>query len=330
MSILVTGGTGLVGSHLLLKLCLTSENEIKAIYRSQDKVDKVKQLFYFEEKENLFKKIDWIKADINNQESLEEVFKGIRFVYHSAAKVSFNKRDYNELIRTNSDATATIVNLCLDNGVEKMCYVSSVAALGNYLENKCVDEKAAWQKTDSTSAYSISKFSGENEVWRASEEGLNVVIVNPTTIIGYGDWEESSLKIVKRVADGLSFYPSGSNGFVGVKDVVNIMVELMNSTIKNERFVLVSENMKFKSLFDLIANELGKNKPKRKLAKKWAKYFLWVEQFRSYFGGNPVLTKSSLHTAYNHKCYSSEKIITTLNYSFEKMESVIKNALKDY
>jgi nucleoside-diphosphate-sugar epimerase len=115
-----------------------------------------------------------------------------------------------------------------------------------------------------------------------------------------------------------------------VKDVVKIMVQLMNSPIKNERFVLVSENLKFKTLFDLIADELGKKKPKRELSKKWAKYFLRFEQCRAFLGGNPVLTKSSLHNAYSNKCYSSEKIKKTLNYTFETMESVIKNALKDY
>lgn len=329
--ILVTGGTGLVGSHLLLKLCSKSEKPILAIYRNQKSIDKCKKVFASEHKLDLFKRIKWHQADVTDYYSLKDLMENITLIYHAAATVSFSAKEAEQLMKVNVEGTTNLVNLALDYKIKKFCYVSSVAALGEYAEKKCSDEETIWQKTKLTSYYSVSKYYAENEVWRASQEGLAVVIVNPATIIGYGDWSESSSTIVKRVAKGLTFYPSGANGFVGVKDVVNAMTQLMNSEIINERFVLVSENLPFKKLFDTIANQFEKRPPSIKVNKSIAKCFMYLDQFRSFISGQKaILTRESLQTAFKDKCYSSVKIETFLGFSFTPMEDVIKEACLSY
>src|SRR5690606_12099887 len=208
--VLVTGGTGLVGAHLLLELAGSGE-KLKAIYRSPKRKAFTKSLFKLHNRESDFDSIQWVKADILDIPALEAVFEGVEYVYHCAAIVSFDPADLQQMMKINIEGTANMVNIAVEKQVKKFCYVSSVAAIGEYVGDKCSDEEAVWQKSKATTNYSISKYYAENEVWRASEEGLNVVIVNPSTILGLGNWNEGSSAIFKKVHDGLRFYPTGSN-----------------------------------------------------------------------------------------------------------------------
>ncbi len=328
--ILVTGGTGLVGSHLLVKLMQKGE-KVRAIYRSQASLEKCKKVFLAYNCRELFEQIEWKKANLTDYFSLADQMQGITHVYHAAAVVSFSSKDANNMMKVNVEGTTHLVNLCLENEVEKLCYVSSVAALGSYPSKKCTDEEAIWQKEKHTSDYSVSKYYAENEVWRASQEGLKVVIVNPATIIGFGDWEESSSAIIKRVADGLSYYPTGSNGFVGVTDVVDCMLKLMHAKIENERFILVSENLKFKTLFDYIADAFDKRRPRLKVSINVAKIALIVDQVKAFItGGKAILTPQTLRTSFRKKCFTANKISQLLGYEFTPIEEVVKDASRFY
>lgn len=328
--ILVTGGTGLVGSHLLVQLIKQGET-VQAIYRSEKSIEKTRKVFQLTATEKDFNKIEWVKADLLDYFAISDLMEGTDYVYHAAAKVSFAAKDVEDLMASNIDGTANLVNIALEKGVKKFCYVSSVAALGSYPNGNPTDEEALWQQNKNTSNYSVSKYYAENEVWRASEEGLNVVIVNPATIIGFGDWNESSSSIIKKVYDGFPYYTSGSNGFVGVNDVVKAMLLLMNSDIINERYILVSENLKFKTLFSLIAKGFNLKEPTKFVSKKWAKLLVIAESIRTLFTGkNPVITKESLDTAYRTKNYSNEKITSELNFQFQPMKEVIEETCELY
>ena len=238
--ILVTGGTGLLGSHLLYRL--SSENDsIRAIYRDTAKIEHVKSIFQFYDSvhwESRFSKIEWIEGDILDLISLDDVMTGIETVYHCAGLVSFDKRHFAQLIKINREGTANVVNTCLVNGVKKLCYVSSTASIGGQV-NTITSETTKWKQGPETSGYAISKYSGEKEVWRGVEEGLDCIIVNPSVIFGAGHWDESSLTIFRTIDKGLRFHTPGQNGFVDARDVAEIMVLLMQSEIKNERFLCV-------------------------------------------------------------------------------------------
>lgn len=322
--ILVTGGTGLVGSHLLHFL-LSRKEGVKAVYRSEESIEKTRSVFKAYDAEKLFDSILWVKADISDYFSLEDIFDNIDYVYHCAAVVSFDRKWADKMNEINIEGTEHLVNLSLQHQVKKFCFVSSVASLGEYADGKCADEDTLWAHTKTTSEYSTSKFYAESAVWRAAEEGLNVVIVNPATIIGYGSWEESSTAIIKKVATGLNYYTTGSNGFVGVTDVVKAMYLLMNSEVSSERFVLVSENWSFKKLLEQIALGLGKKPPQKEAPRGIANLLRRLDEARYFlFGSSTVLTKQTVATAYRQHCYSAEKIKNRFNFQFEPMESVIQ------
>ncbi len=255
--ILVTGGTGLVGSHLLYQLALKNE-DIIAIYRKTSNLSAVKKVFsyYTDNFESLFSTIQWIEADINDIPSLTTAFEGVSHVYHSAALISFDTADYKKMRKINIEGTANIVNLCIINKIQKLCFVSSIAAISKPLSDKEITENNDWNIEDSNYGYAITKYGAEIEVWRASQEGINVVIVNPGVILGSGFWQSGSGKMFSKIYKGFKFYTEGVTGFIGVADVVKVMINLMESNISNERYILVSENDSFKNVFFAIANGL--------------------------------------------------------------------------
>ena len=329
--ILVTGGTGLVGAHLLYHLIKNDEN-VRAIYRSEDKINNTKEVFsFYTDDKSLFSKIEWFKADITDVPSMIPAFKDVKKVYHSAALISFNPKDYLEMRRVNIHGTAIIVNLSIDAKVDKICFVGSIASVGDSLNGNVITEENEWNKEADNSGYSITKFGAEMEIWRASQEEVDVVIVNPGVILGSGFWNTGSGKLFSKVSKGLKFYTKGITGFVGVKDVVNSMILLMNSEVKNQRFILVSENKSFKEIFFSIADAFGKKRPTKKI-KPWQTAIFWRVSwvFSQLTGKEPLLSKYSAKSAHSISKYSSEKIENSFGFQFEKMNKVIKETTSNY
>lgn len=331
--ILVTGGTGLVGAHLLYHL--TQRNDaIVAIYRTKNRIEKTEKVFsyYTENFTPLFNKIQWIQADITDVPSLEVVFSlSITQVYHCAALVSFNPKDYKEMRSVNIHGTANIVNFCIHNSIKKLCFVSSIAAVGNAVEGKIITEENEWSDTDDNHGYAITKYGAEMEVWRASQEGLPVVILNPGVILGSGFWEEGSGKLVQQVNKGLRFYTEGVTGFVSVTDVVKAMILLMESSIKNQRFIVVSENKSFKEVFLLLADALGKPKPSIKIG-SFVTSIMWRLEWvvSKLMNRQPLLTKNSAKSVHNINRYSSSKLVKEINFEFTSIEKVTQKIATDY
>lgn len=328
--VFVTGGTGLIGSHLLFEL-VQKEEKVRAIYRNPNAIDKVLKLFKYYNNDNsqfLFDKIEWVSCDILDVVTLDEVIKDCSDVYHCAALVSFHRNDFNQLMKINREGTANIVNACLGNNIRKLAYVSSTAAIGGANLADLVTEDLKWKQSENTSGYAISKYSAEKEVWRGVEEGLDIVIVNPSVVIGAGNWNESSLTIFKTIENGLKFYTSGSNAFVDARDVTKTLVQLMESEIKNERFLCVGENAKFIDLFHLISKRINK-KPPYILVQSWLASLTWrVAALVSLLTGKrSTITKESATSAFNVTKYSNAKIKTALNHEFYTLEQMVDNAV---
>ena len=329
--ILVTGGTGLVGSHLLYHLCLQND-VIRAIYRTKSSLENVKRVFsFYTDDEPLFSKIEWFQADITDVPSMISAFSNVKKVYHCAAFISFDPKDYIKMRKVNIHGTAIIVNLCIDAKIDKLCFVSSIATVGDSLKSKVLTEENEWNKELDNSGYSITKYGAEIEVWRASQEGVDVVIVNPGVILGSGFWSSGSGKLFSQVYKGLRFYTEGITGFVSVQDVVKPMILLMNSKVKNERFILVSENKSFKEVFFLIADSFVKKRPSKKI-KPWQTNLFWrfAWGFSKISGKQPLLSKYSAKSAHSISRYSSEKTQNTLNFEFQNIGESIKNISKNY
>ncbi len=321
--ILVTGGTGLVGFHLLLQLSQEKE-AIRAIYRTEKKLQHVRNLFETANKLGEFEKIDWVKADILDIPALEITFTDVSYVYHCAALVSFNPKDEDKLYQNNIVGTANVVNISLSTTVKKLCYVSSISALGNGTEhNLLINEETERNNEAVRSDYSISKFGAEMEVWRGFQEGLDVVIVNPGVIFGNGFPKEGSSLFIQNVKNGQSFYTLGKLGIVAVEDVIKAMITLMKSNISGERFILVAEDVTYKELFDRIAEILKQvqndkiRKPKY-LVKKWHTQVARVLEFifATLFFRKRMLTKAAINSLYNLEIHDTSKVKSAIGFEF--------------
>ena len=323
--ILVTGGTGLVGSHLLFRL-VNSGEKVRAVYRKGSDLKQVLHVFsyYNDRAEELYGQIEWVEAGINDIPALQKAFQGVTRVYHAAALVSFDDRDYLKMRKVNIEGTANIVNLCIDNSVEKLCFVSSIATLEKPVNGNPVDESKTWTNATGKNGYAISKQGAEMEVWRGNQEGLDVVIVNPGVIIGPGFWEKGSGKLFEKVYRGFKFFTEGVTGYVGVNDVVQIMISLMNSEIKNERFILVAENASYKRVLQSIAKELQVNPPSLNVSKQMAGLLWRADWLKTHlFFQKPGFTRASAEAAFRKTYYNSEKIQKTLDYQFKELDKTI-------
>ena len=334
--ILVTGGTGLVGYHLLLQLSLEKE-AIRAIYKKKKKLQHVKNLFQTANQLAAFEKIDWMQADILDVPALELAFTDVSLVYHCAALVSFNPNDEDKLYQNNIVGTANVVNISLSKNVKKLAYVSSIAALGNGTEhNLIVNEETERNNEAIRSDYSISKFGAEMEVWRGFQEGLEVVIVNPGVIFGNGFPKEGSSLFIQNIKDGQSFYTLGKLGIVAVEDVVKAMTTLMKRTIYGERYILVAEDVSYKELFDRIAENLtsrtsaNKIKKPKYLVKKWQVQIARVLEFifSILFFRKRMLTKSTINSLYNLEVHDTSKIKKVIAFEFSDMKVYLKGLIE--
>ncbi|HMB62238.1 MAG TPA: NAD-dependent epimerase/dehydratase family protein [Eudoraea sp.] len=322
--ILVTGGTGLVGIYLLFYL-LSKDLSVRAIHRRDSNLNAVKKVFsyYYHDPDGLFDKIDWVEADITDIPALEIAFENITQVYHCAALISFDPKDFKRLQRANEKGTANIANLCIAKQVKKLCFVSSIGAIGKSPDRSLATEENEWND-NRANVYGLTKHLAEMEIWRASQEGVPVVILNPGVILGPGFWYGGSGSIFRIVAKGPAFYPPGGTGFVTVNDVVKIMAELMDSDIANERFIVIDKNLSYKEILSNIAREFGKSTPKRAL-KFWQLNLLWrLDWLRSLLTGKKrKLTKKEVESLRRPEVYSNRKILGMLNFEFELMaESV--------
>ena len=324
--VLVTGASGLLGSHILLAL-LKKGYAVKALATAENSVAKAEKTFtaYNPNDADLFSKIQWVFGSINDTEFLLDTLKDITHVYHCAAVVSFSPSEIDNMNKINAGGTEALVNMCLLSKVEKFCHVSSVAALGKTLNGEAVNEETYFVSSPQNSNYGISKYNAEREVWRAAEEGLHVVVVNPSVILGPGDWNSGSSNMFSSAYKGLKYYSNGITGFVDVRDVAQIMIALMESNIVHERFLVCAQNLPYKDVFDMMHDCFNTKRPAIKASKFLAGIVWRLEKIKSLLmGGNPLITKETVDAAFQQVHYSNDKVIKTLNYTFIPIEETIK------
>jgi nucleoside-diphosphate-sugar epimerase len=283
--IFVTGASGLVGSHLIQSL-IEKELLVRAIYRNKIPVFKHAD------------KVNWVKGDIMDVASLEEAMQGVTQVYHCAAIVSFSPKQADTMLQANVEGTANVVNACIEHKIQKLVYVSSVAALGRIREDAPVDETMNWTPETSNSVYGKSKYLAEMEVWRGMGEGLNVAIVNPVIILGAGDWNKGSSEIFKSAFNEFPWYTKGVSGFVDVLDVIDAMQLLMQSDIQGQRYIISGANKPYYEIFSQIAAAFNKRAPYKKVTPLLAAIVWRLEAIKGLITGKtPLLTKETAATA---------------------------------
>ena len=324
--VFVTGGTGLVGTHLIAEL-LAKGVPVRALKRGSSNTSIVDDLidFYGLEKRS---EIEWVEGDILDFYSLKDALKGVRHVYHAAAMVSLSPEREQLMREINETGTANLLNASLDSGVEKFAFVSSISTLGNSVNGSPVDESCMWQADEKHYPYAVTKFRAEMEVQRASMEGLKTIIVNPSFIIGPGDTSKSSIRFFREIKKGMAFYTTGSTGYVHARDVASVMIMLMESDIKNERFVLNSENKPLKYLFDMTAEQLQIKPPRIKAGKALLELAWRAEYIKSKITGKePLLSKASAKISVSDLKYTSKKLVEATGFKFRSLDEAITDAV---
>ena len=326
---LVTGATGILGRVIVLEL-LKRGKTVRATKRKTSNLEEVRHSFkfYTENPDEFFNKIEWVHIDFDDIDSLKIAVNGVEEVYHCAAKVSFHPDARKKMYHTNIDGTKNLLYACENSSVKKFCFVSSIAVLDGFNENGMMDEDSDFNSKLEHSAYAESKHFSEMEVWRASAEGLNVVIVNPGMIIGSGNWNESSGLIYENFTKGFTF--SGGTSYVDVRDVAKISVELMEKNIFGERFILISENKRYSEMTNFVRNKLGKSTPKilSKSVLNFAKILNFC--FGWFIPSLKMANKVNIDSVTNLNPVSNQKIRERLDYQFIPVEESLDFHLKNY
>ncbi|CAM3011074.1 NAD-dependent epimerase [Chryseobacterium flavum] len=328
--VFVTGATGILGRVIVLEL-LKRGKKVRASKRPGSNLNEVRHSysFYTENPDDFFNKIEWADVDFDDQSSLQNALKGVKEVYHCAAKVSFHPKDEKEMYHTNIKGTENLLFACEGSEVEKFLHVSSVAVLDNFNEKGELDEDSDFNPKFDHSAYAISKHLSEMEVWRAAAEGLNVAIINPGMIVGSGNWHQSSGELFSTFEDN-SFTFSGGSAYVDVRDVAKIAVELMENNIFDERFIIVSENKRYAELGKQIRTRLG-----LKDAKVLTETQLNIGRLANILFGWMIpklrmVTKSNIEAISSFNTISNQKIKDKLNYQFIPVKESIDFHLNNY
>jgi dihydroflavonol-4-reductase len=320
--ILVTGATGFIGSHLM---CHLAQKDIfpVAMFRHESNKKRVWKQFesQFADAQKRFDKITWRKADFRDLPSLDAAFEGISHVYHCAGYISLAQRDAKKLLEINEKGSAYLVNLCLSHSVKKLVYVSSIAALGNDPSISVIDENTPWDNNIDKNPYAYSKYGGEMEVWRAMQEGLNAVIVNPGIVLGKDSPIETLLLRHKK---GLRWCTTGNNAFVNIQDVITLMDKLMDSKIEGERFILVAENWSGKVMVEKLLKS-GDFRPRVFFIPKGFLYFLWgLEHLMQLLGiRRRFLTRAIISGQYEQKTIDGSKIKSFVDFEYSPITKLI-------
>jgi len=321
--VLVTGGTGFLGAYIIREL-VEKGYVVRAIRRGSYQPAFIPPATWHN--------VEWISCDILDVVGLEEAMEGVDAVVHSAAKISFSARDRRELFQTNINGTANVVNLALEKNIRRFLHISSVAALGRMGNGEKVTEEKKWSDSRWNTNYGISKFRGEVEVWRGIGEGLPAAIVNPSTILGYGDWNSSSCALFHSAFREFPWYTEGINGFVDVADAARAVVGLLESNVSGERYILNGDNWTYRSLFDHMADAFGKKRPSREATPFLAGVAWRMARIKSIFTGQPsILTRESAKVARSKTFFDNSKILRQLpGFRFTPLEETIKNACNAY
>lgn len=321
--ILITGGTGFIGAYIIKNLVEKGFN-VRTLRRSD------KTPFFIPS--SVVEKVEWVQGDVLDAVSLYDAMEGVDAVIHAAAIVSFAKGNRHAMYQINIEGTANVINAAIDHNVQRLVHVSSVAALGRTTKPELISEQKKWEDNKQNTHYAITKHRAELEVWRGFAEGLEGVIINPSTVLGFGDWHQSSCVIFKNAYKEFPWYTKGLNGFVGVEDVAEAAVQLLLSDITQKRFVVNAENISFQHLFTMIAEGFGRRPPHREATMMMGEIAWRMEALKALITRqNPLLTQETARVAQSKTQFDNAALLKALpGFTYMPLETAINKACKKY
>lgn len=322
-TVFITGGTGFIGSYIIKNL-VEKGYVVRAIRRSN------KMPVYIPKK--ILDSVQWLEGDVLDIVSLSDAMQGVDAVIHSAAIVSFSKKERHQMYHVNVEGTANVVNAAVENRIKRFLHISSVAALGRTTKTETVTEQKKWEENKNNTNYAISKHHAELHVWRGFAEGLEGVVINPSTVLGYGDWHQSSCAIFKNAYREFPWYTKGVNGFVGVEDVAEAAIRLLFSEITQQKFIVNADNWSFQQLFNTIADGFHKKPPHKEATKSMGEIAWRLEKLKEMITGKKaLLTKETAKVAHSKTSFDNSAALQALpGFQFTPLETVIKKACEKY
>lgn len=317
INIFVTGSNGFIGSYIVKALLECGYRNITCLVRIGSSLDLLN---------DVKSELNLIEGDILDIPFLEEALQHTDIIIHAAATVTFSVKNRKKLLSESIAGTGNLVNVALDKGIKKFIHISSVAALGRKKMKEQIDEKTIFSHSQFDTTYGLSKFLAEQEVWRGYAEGLNTLILNPSMVLGAGHWGKSSVKIFNKIYRGLSYYPTGSTGWVDVRDVSRAVILCITTQLSGERIIISGENLPYKKVMDTIADQLNVHRPKKKLS-GWRATLLWrFEALKSlFFRSQALITKETVLSTSTNSMYANNKSIELLGMTYRPIEKTIQD-----
>lgn len=328
MTFAITGANGFLGVHIIHHLLQQGHNVV-AIRRpggSLDEFELVKSYYGIDEK--LYRQLAWEECELFDIEGLNEIFSYSDYVMHLAGMISYLQRDYDKMLLVNQKYTSNVVNACLASNIKKLVYCSSIAAITKNKDGKMVTEDVEWNNEVSHSNYGYTKHLGEYEIWRGKEEGLEIVVINPGIILGYGDWSKGSNKLFGNAESSFPFYSEGITGWVGVKDVAIVAELLCLSNISGQRYIVVSENLSYKTVADLMAKALHSKKPRIAVKGFLYRIVYAIIALKEFVGFRGMLSKETVRSSIAVNYFDNSKLCKALNFEFQSIKGVVSESIK--
>jgi len=311
--VFVTGATGLIGSYLLLELSKRGK-KIRAMKRENSDLSAVKNLFAELSDSNAFDKIEWVETDLLDIPSLSASLQGIKTIFHTAGCVEFDDREKKLIHQTNVEGTGNLVNLAISEKIPEFVYISSIAVLDELPEEKSVNENSKFDTEKAHSEYAISKKKGEMAVWRGSQEGLKVLVVYPSVVIGSLDGKRASEKIFGLASKNKMFATEGITGYTDVRDIAFCMAELAEKDVWGQGFIINSENKSFAEIFNFLRGKWNLI-PVKILSEPKLKFIQKTSNINRIFRGK-YMSKANYHALTGKAKYSNQKIKETIDRNF--------------
>ncbi|MCH7407974.1 NAD-dependent epimerase/dehydratase family protein [Belliella sp. DSM 111904] len=316
MKILITGATGLVGRYLIEKF--KDQGEIFATKRPESIISGLDKY-----------PITWLEADIRDYQAIEAALEGIDLVIHAAALVSYESKDADLLVKTNVEGTSNLVNAMLEKGIKKLIQISSVAALGRSPEIEIIDENHKWVESPLNTPYAISKYQADLEVWRAAQEGLDILMVYPSLVLGKITDKRSSAQIYQYVIQENKYYPEGTVNYVDVRDLSEAVYLLFKANKWGEQYIVSADAISYKDFFEKVANATGKKAPYKAINPTSLKVLLFFTKIFKALGVRKIpLNSQTAMLAQRKVKHVNHKLLQGIQLQFRKLEETLSWSTK--
>jgi dihydroflavonol-4-reductase len=299
--IFITGATGFLGSNLARRLA-EGGDDITILVRKGSDHPFLKNL-----------PIKRVEGDVTDLESLKAGIKNMDLVFHCAGVVSYRKSDESLMHRVNVIGTDNVCRASMEEGVKKLLYVSSTAAVGIPKDPaKPADESYPFHKKWLKIPYMHSKKIAEENVLSYADKGLDIVSANPSTFYGAGDIKVSTGEIFRKISSGvLKSAPPGGNGVIAVEDCVDGIIKAAERGKTGERYILNAENMAFIEIFNFIAESIKKSGISRTIP-GWAyspalALANVMEKILPYAGIEPPFSPELIKISWSYRYFDSSK-----------------------